>query len=90
VPAIAVLLRGRLPMLEVARPDEHGESVRREVPRDLKTDSFVGPGNQGDGFVLHSNLLFGAMAINDEGSGGCYCAGPRPIDSRSASTCAGI
>ena len=51
-------LRGRFPMLEVARPDEHGEAVRREILRDLKTDSFVGPGDQGDGFVLHSNLLF--------------------------------
>ena len=45
-------------MPEVARPDEHGEAVRREILRDLKTDSFVGPGDQGDGFVLHSNLLF--------------------------------
>lgn len=30
-------------------------------PRDLRdqtTDSFVGPSDQGDGFVLHSNLLF--------------------------------
>ena len=45
-------------MLEVARPDEHGEAVRREILRYLKTDSFVGPGDQGDGFVLHSNLLF--------------------------------
>src|SRR5262249_11686126 len=46
-------LRGRLPMLEAARPDEHGEGVPREILRDLKTDSFVGPGDQGDGFVLH-------------------------------------
>jgi hypothetical protein len=44
-------------MLEVARPDEHGEAVRREILRDLKTDSFVGPGDQGDRFVLNSNLL---------------------------------
>jgi hypothetical protein len=35
---------------------EHGEAVRREILCDLKTDSFVSPG-QGDGFVLHSNLL---------------------------------
>ncbi len=27
--------------------------MRREILRDLKTDSFVGPGDQGDGFVLH-------------------------------------
>jgi hypothetical protein len=31
--------------------------MRREILRDLKTDSFVGPGDQGDGFVLHSNLF---------------------------------
>ena len=35
-------LRGRLPMVEVTRPDEHGEAVRREILRDLKTDSFIG------------------------------------------------
>jgi hypothetical protein len=51
-------LRGRLPMLEAARPDEHDEVVRREFLRDLKTDSFVGSCDQGDGFVLHSNLPF--------------------------------
>jgi hypothetical protein len=50
-------LRGRLPFLEIARPDEHGEAVRREILRDLKTDSFVGPGDQGDGFVLHIVIL---------------------------------
>jgi hypothetical protein len=50
-------LRGRLPMLEVARPDEHGGTVRREILRDLKTDSFVSPRDQGDGLVVHSNLL---------------------------------
>ena len=49
-------LRGRLPRPEVARPDEHGEAVRREILGDLKTDSFVGPGNQGDGFVLHGSM----------------------------------
>lgn len=50
-------LRGLLPILEVARPDGHGEAMRREIFRDLKTYSFVGPGNKGDGFVLHDNLL---------------------------------
>ncbi|WP_246079655.1 MarR family winged helix-turn-helix transcriptional regulator [Paenibacillus piri] len=29
--------------------------MRREIFRDLKTDSFIGPGDQGDGFILHSN-----------------------------------
>jgi hypothetical protein len=49
-------LRGRLPMFEVARPDEHGEAARREILRDLKTDAFVGPGDQGDG-VVHAFLF---------------------------------
>ena len=52
-------LRRRFPMGKVARPDEHGEAVRRKVLRDLKTDPLVGPGNQGNWFVLHSNLLLG-------------------------------
>jgi hypothetical protein len=38
-------LRGRFPMLEIARSDEHGEAVRRKILRDLKTDCFVGPGD---------------------------------------------
>jgi hypothetical protein len=50
-------LRGRLPTLDVARPDKNGEAVRREILRDLKADPFVGPGDQGDGFVLHGSLL---------------------------------
>ena len=35
--------RGRLPSLEVARPDKHGEAVRHEILGDLRTNSFVGP-----------------------------------------------
>jgi hypothetical protein len=50
-------LRGCLSMPEVARPDDHGEAARCEILCDLKTDSFVGSGDKGDGFVLHSNLL---------------------------------
>jgi len=35
---------GRLPAFEVAaQPNEQGEAVRREIFRDLKTDSSVGP-----------------------------------------------
>jgi hypothetical protein len=49
-------------MLEVARPDEHGEAVGCEALRDFTTDSFVGPGDQGDGFVLHSNLFFASSS----------------------------
>jgi len=40
-------------MLEVPRPDEHGEAARGEILRYLKTDSFVGPGDQGDELVVH-------------------------------------
>src|SRR5260370_4228819 len=75
---------------EIARPDQHSETVCREILCDLKTDSLISPGDQGDGFVLHSNLVFAAMAITMNVSGRCYCPEPRPIDSRSASTCAGI
>ena len=56
-------LRGRLAMLEVARPYQHGEAVGREILRDLKTDSFVGPGHQGDGFVLQRNLHSTSISI---------------------------
>jgi hypothetical protein len=45
-------------MLEVARSDEHGEAAGREALRDLPTDPLLAPGDQGDGFVQHSNLLF--------------------------------
>ena len=48
-------LRGRLALLEIARTDEHGEAVRREILCDLKTNSLVGPGDQGDGFVVHND-----------------------------------
>ena len=32
-----------------------GEAMGREILRGLPTDSFVGPDDQGDEFVLHSN-----------------------------------
>src|ERR1700677_4214033 len=50
-------LRCRLPTLEVACPDEHGEAVRREVLCDLKADSLVCAGDQSDRLVVHNNLL---------------------------------
>jgi hypothetical protein len=40
----------------VARPDQHGEPVADHVLGDLKTDSLISPGDQGDGFVLHGRL----------------------------------
>ena len=48
---------GRLPLREVARPDEHGEAVAGEILGDLEADAFVGSGDQGDGFVLHGDVL---------------------------------
>jgi hypothetical protein len=39
-----------LAALEIARPDQHSEGVYREIPCDLKTDSLISPGDQGDGF----------------------------------------
>jgi hypothetical protein len=45
--------RGAPSMLEVARSDEHGEALRRQILGDLKTDSPVGPGDQGNWFVLY-------------------------------------
>ncbi len=51
-------LPGRgLAALEIARPDQHSEAVRGEILCDLKTDSLIRPGDQGDGFILHSDLL---------------------------------
>ena len=61
-PRVWVGLVSRADFLFSVRPgDPHGEAVRRDL-RDLKTNSFVGPGYQGDGFVLHSNLLFARCA----------------------------
>src|SRR5229473_7438755 len=54
------LLGRSLAAREIARPDQHSEAVCREIHCDLKTDSLISPGDQGDGFVLHSNLLFAA------------------------------
>jgi hypothetical protein len=44
-------------MLEVARSDQLGEAARRQILRYLKTDSFVGPSDQGGRVVLHCDLL---------------------------------
>ena len=53
-----MLPRGGPPRSQtVSRPDEHGEAVGREVLRDLEADSFVGPGDEGDGLVLHRGLF---------------------------------
>ena len=51
------LLGRSLAALEIARPDQHSEAVCHEILCDLKTDSLISPGDQGDGFVLHVVLL---------------------------------
>jgi hypothetical protein len=41
--------------LEIARPHQHREAVRREILCDLKTDSLISSGDQGDRFFLHGS-----------------------------------
>jgi hypothetical protein len=50
-------VRGRLATLGLARPDEHDEIVLGEILGDLKADSFVGPGDQGNGLVRQREFL---------------------------------
>jgi hypothetical protein len=50
------LLGRSLAALGIARPDQHSEAVCHEILCDLKTDSLIGAGDEGDGFVLHSHL----------------------------------
>src|SRR5579871_4536698 len=50
------------PKGEIARPDQHSEALRHEFLRDLKSDSLIAPGYQGDAFVSHSSLLFVSAA----------------------------
>jgi hypothetical protein len=52
------LLGRGLPLLEVARSEQHRQAVCHEFLCDLKTDSLIGPGHQGDAFVLRDNLLY--------------------------------
>jgi hypothetical protein len=42
---------------KIARPDQHDESVCREILGDLKAYSLIRPGDQGDGLVMHDRLL---------------------------------
>ena len=51
------LLGRSLAARQIARPDQHGETVFHEFLCDLKTDSLISPGDQSDGFILHSNLF---------------------------------
>jgi hypothetical protein len=51
------LLGRTLAACEIARPDQHSETVRHEFLCDLKADSLISPGDQGDWFVLHRHLL---------------------------------
>ncbi len=51
------LLRRGLAAFEIARPDKHYKAMRREIFCDLKADSLIGPGDQGDRFFPHRDLL---------------------------------
>ena len=64
-------LRGLIPMLEVARSNQHGEAARREILRNLKADSLVGPGDQGDEFVLHGNSFLRRCGANSSSLARC-------------------
>ena len=58
------------PCSRFARSDEHGEAVRRQILGDLKTDSTVGPGGQGNWFVLDNK-----SPLDRAGSGLDLCGG---------------
>jgi hypothetical protein len=49
-------LGGLLAARQVARTDQDGEILRGQILGDLETDPLIGPGDEGDGFVLHDNL----------------------------------
>src|SRR6202011_619862 len=62
-----------LAVIAVLLPAKHSQQARdfastsflfrwSKILCDLKTDSLISPGDQGDGFVLHSNLLFSVDA----------------------------
>ena len=63
--------RGLPPMLEVARSDEHGEAVRRQILGDLKTDSLLAPVTKASGLSWITNLPLIELA----GSGLDLCGG---------------
>jgi hypothetical protein len=43
--------------LEIARTDHDSEVLRGQILCDLEADPLIGTGDQGDGFILHGNLL---------------------------------
>src|ERR1700735_3071848 len=78
-------LLGRcLAAIEIARPDQHSEAVCYEILRDLKTASLISPGDQGDRFVLHSNLLIRSSFVPFESVPSDECKQPPLIFSVSA------
>jgi hypothetical protein len=54
--AWANFLRRSLAEPEIPRPDQHGQAVRGEFLRDLKTDSLIGAGDQRNAIVVHTGL----------------------------------
>jgi Bacterial regulatory proteins, tetR family len=51
------LLRRSLAALEIARPDQHSEAMCHEILCDLKTDSLISPGDQGDGRPVQPGII---------------------------------
>ena len=47
-----ISLAAASPPFEIARPDQHRDAVRHEFLSDLKSNSLIGPGYQGDAFVI--------------------------------------
>ena len=52
----AQLLGGGAAALLVARADEHGHALARELARDLEPDPLVGSGHHGDATLRHAGL----------------------------------
>ena len=50
----AASLAARAVLLQVTDPKQHNHILLGEALRDLKSDPLIGPGNQGDAFLLHA------------------------------------
>jgi hypothetical protein len=42
---------GCLTLLDIARAKQHRETVGQKIFRDLKADSLIGAGDEGNGFI---------------------------------------
>ena len=48
----------RQTLLEIARSNQNGESVRHEVSRDLQADTLIGAGDECNRFIWHFMISF--------------------------------